>query len=324
MTSERPRAVFYTGLALYVISFFLPAVADNTGGLPGWFCAWFAFAALHGVNQVSPVAIFGGLINPVAVVYVVLRILGRARRLRIASAIAILIFIPLTWLSLIFMQLGVRIGHVLWIAGLLLMISWKDLGSSPAKADPDTPKTTFVSAVKKVSQWAVASAVIVLAGYGLDRAFTKPLLPPTDRDFFFFDVAVQFPAPDVCSKINPYALGSEAAFSTPGYQVSYLQSECYYDLAGVSGDLSLCEKVLTAHERGLDGSKYSPTGCKHQQNPYAGPRFGAKDAAFEQIMRDLGYSRKSYEDYRSMYKQILYQSDANTRADFLRRVMEMK
>jgi hypothetical protein len=42
-------------------------------------------------------AFFGGLINPIAIVYIVLRILRRTIKVRTGLAIAILLFIPLTW-----------------------------------------------------------------------------------------------------------------------------------------------------------------------------------------------------------------------------------
>lgn len=88
--------------------------------------------AFFGLNnkEVNGLAVFGGLINPIAIVYIVMRILDRAPQGRFLLAGAILAFIPLTWLSLIMMHLGVLIGHVTWIAGLLLIIDWKDFRSS--------------------------------------------------------------------------------------------------------------------------------------------------------------------------------------------------
>lgn len=75
----------------------------------------------------SALFFFGGLINPIAIVYISLRILDRAPRVRSGLATAILLLIALTWLSLALMQYRIRIGHIAWITGLFLMIAWSDL-----------------------------------------------------------------------------------------------------------------------------------------------------------------------------------------------------
>jgi hypothetical protein len=124
---------FYTGMFIYVVSFFLPAV-DPIVDIPGWASALSALAALGNHEFWSYLAFCGGLINPLVIVYIVLRIRDRAPRVRIGLASAILLFIPLTWLSLVSMKYRIEIGHVAWIAGLLLMISWTDFQRrSPAK-----------------------------------------------------------------------------------------------------------------------------------------------------------------------------------------------
>lgn len=123
------RGIFlYVGIASYVLSFVLPAVNPyDLGGLPGWACAWLSFAAIGDGVSWSALGFFGGLINPIAIAYVVLRIRNRAPHFRSGLATAILLFIPLTWLSLAFVQYRIEIGHFAWIAGLLFMISWSDL-----------------------------------------------------------------------------------------------------------------------------------------------------------------------------------------------------
>jgi len=122
-------ALFYVGIGIFVVSFFLPAVNLNgLGVLDGFACAWLSFFALQDGKSVSTLACFGGLINPIAITYVVLRILGRAPRVRSALATTILFFIPITWLSLALASYRIEVGHIAWITGILLMISWPDLG----------------------------------------------------------------------------------------------------------------------------------------------------------------------------------------------------
>jgi hypothetical protein len=119
-------AAFGAGIGVYLTSFFLPAVDPyKLGNIPGWACAWTAFFAPWDKHE-SPLAFFGGLINPIIIAYVVLRISGRAPRVRIALESAILLCIPLTWLSLLRMHFGIAVGHIAWITGILLIISWKD------------------------------------------------------------------------------------------------------------------------------------------------------------------------------------------------------
>lgn len=115
------------GIGIFVLSFFLPAVNAYELDFDGFACGWVSLFALQDGMSVSALAFFGGLINPIAIFYVVLRIRDRGPHFRSVLSTAILLFIPLTWLSLAFAQYRVEIGHVAWITGLLLMISWSDL-----------------------------------------------------------------------------------------------------------------------------------------------------------------------------------------------------
>jgi hypothetical protein len=127
---RRPSRTFYIGLGVYGLSFLLPAMRSGKDLLPGWGCAVLSLTVWANAkpNLGGRLALFGGLINPAAVTYAAMRILGRATSLRWALAITILFWIPLTWLSLYFFCHQVAgmcptYGHAVWIAGLLLMIS---------------------------------------------------------------------------------------------------------------------------------------------------------------------------------------------------------
>jgi hypothetical protein len=100
---------------------------NGLGNLDGLACAWLSLFALQDGISVSALAFFGGLINPIAIAYIVLRILSRAPRVRSALATTILFFIPITWLFLALASYRIEIGHIAWITGILLMISWADL-----------------------------------------------------------------------------------------------------------------------------------------------------------------------------------------------------
>lgn len=70
---------------------------------------------------------FGGIVNPIAVAYILLHIVDRARRTQRVLAALILFCILLTWISLVILCLQDAdcpgVGHAVWVAGLLLMIS---------------------------------------------------------------------------------------------------------------------------------------------------------------------------------------------------------
>jgi hypothetical protein len=130
-----PAKVFYLGLTLFVVSFFLPSLNQHGHDhVVGWGCAVIAFFGFSSeANGVSGLAVFGGLINPLALVYIVLRIRDRARNVRFFLALAMVTFIPISWMSLAIMHLGILIGHVFWIVGLLLLIDWNDFRSRREK-----------------------------------------------------------------------------------------------------------------------------------------------------------------------------------------------
>src|ERR1039457_7037486 len=85
-------------------------------------------------------------------------------------------------------------------------------------------------------KWAagvVCVLVIALCACGL---FGQDV--PSERDYFFYGVALDFKDPALCARIPRYVSNGGSNWSTPpGYQISYLQSDCYYNLAGATHDL---------------------------------------------------------------------------------------
>ena len=119
------------GAAIYAISFTLPAVAVGSYGsdsLSGWECARIALTAFRNSHEPSSLILFAsGLINPLTLAYLALRMLGKGPRVRRALAIAALSFIPLSW-YVIADGLRIEIGHVAWVVGLLLMMAPEAVG----------------------------------------------------------------------------------------------------------------------------------------------------------------------------------------------------
>jgi len=126
------RACLISGAMTYVISFFLPAVdAEVRGTLPGWMCACASpllfpgmFYEPDGLTTLNSLLALSGLVNPLLLVYLgLLPNSGRvAYRIRLAVAMVAMTLIPVTWIAFAISKEGIEIGHVLWVAGLVLLM----------------------------------------------------------------------------------------------------------------------------------------------------------------------------------------------------------
>ena len=117
------------GLTLYVVSFFLTAVQDGTTPLEGWWCAveallmplasndWIA----HGGRDIR--LFVAGLTNLCFLGYILLRYLSKLQGLRTGFAVAVLFCIADTWLVLAGATLQIKLGHVMWIAGMFTILA---------------------------------------------------------------------------------------------------------------------------------------------------------------------------------------------------------
>jgi hypothetical protein len=126
-----PRWFVILGAAVYAISFCLPAVWGKgvVGEVPGWVCARFTLAALPGASSDGSWLYFAcGVVNPLAVAYLALRVAGQAPRTRRVFAILALILIPLSWVVMAKDLLMPHIGHVAWIGGLWAMLTPEAFG----------------------------------------------------------------------------------------------------------------------------------------------------------------------------------------------------
>ena len=121
------------GLLVFIAAFFLPAcreVATPGGDAPDVFlgsrCAWITL-----VNTFSHeiwhskyfLAVLSGWINPLLLLYLVLLLFPKLFWPRRIVAGAIVAFIAGTWVLFAIIPLVPLIGHVLWIAGILLILA---------------------------------------------------------------------------------------------------------------------------------------------------------------------------------------------------------
>jgi hypothetical protein len=121
------------GFCIYVWAFFLPAVREvaTPGGdapemLKGTRCAWITL-----INTLNPemwhskyfLAVFSGWINPLLVLYLIFLMFPIFRWPRRIAASLIVIFMIGTWVFFAMYPLVPLVGHVLWIAGVLLILA---------------------------------------------------------------------------------------------------------------------------------------------------------------------------------------------------------
>jgi len=130
------------GFCIYVAAFFLPAcrtVATSGGEAPdvlrGSRCAWITL-----VNTLNPemwhstnfLAVLSGWINPLILLYLVLLLFPAMRWPRRIVAGVIVLFIAGTWVFFALFPLVPLVGHVMWIAGILLILAGEALGRGRA------------------------------------------------------------------------------------------------------------------------------------------------------------------------------------------------
>lgn len=133
---NRQLKIFWIGILLYVVSFFLLAVSwpiPHSSATPGFFCAVWALvvplreATLSGSPfQYKPFALVflfvSGLINPVFIATAFLDLAGQYERTVRVLRIVVLAMIPFCWMSFNSFGLYPREGHYVWILGILTVL----------------------------------------------------------------------------------------------------------------------------------------------------------------------------------------------------------
>ena len=128
---------------MFVISFFLPACNlphSTDPGFNGYDCAKTALilAFEHGDSDTkSRLLKVGMFVSDLLNLFVILYLIPRMRGRRVIAGCMMLSMVA-TWIVFFFFPLVPLIGHVLWIAGALLILSPELVKrGSPAQAAPD-------------------------------------------------------------------------------------------------------------------------------------------------------------------------------------------
>jgi uncharacterized membrane protein len=126
------------GLCIFVAAFYMPAVRGaetGPGTMAGWMCAAVALAATGGIFHAAAAAtegkdlpgiiclILSGWVNPLVLLYLLFSIWRKFVRIRCVLAVAILICFADTWFFFFKAPMIPLIGHFLWVAGALMILS---------------------------------------------------------------------------------------------------------------------------------------------------------------------------------------------------------
>lgn len=135
----RQLKIFWIGMLIYAVSFFLLAVGGPGSGpgapspFPGIFCAIDAIGLPvdeivrgTGLFQDQPLALasllISGCINPVFLLGAFLDLTGQYRKSVAVLRIVLFAMIPFCWMFFHIELLYPREGHYLWVLGMLLVL----------------------------------------------------------------------------------------------------------------------------------------------------------------------------------------------------------
>jgi hypothetical protein len=116
------------GYFVFLAAFFLPAARQpgSQDAFKGYFCAWITL--INTLNRglwhsKDCLAILSGWINPLMLIYVASLFSRKLAALRRVVAVVVLLFILGTWIYFYLQPLIPLLGHVLWIAGILMILA---------------------------------------------------------------------------------------------------------------------------------------------------------------------------------------------------------
>ncbi|MGC4050402.1 MAG: hypothetical protein QM757_13575 [Paludibaculum sp.] len=120
------------GSALFLASFFLPAVRVSGTDLEGWVCAQVTLFSISEPAEMDLLAFGSGLLNVFILLYLGARLTGSARGARRLALYAVAVCLALTWIFFRNEKIQPLIGHYLWAAGALLITGWEGIQATKA------------------------------------------------------------------------------------------------------------------------------------------------------------------------------------------------
>lgn len=244
--------------------------------MSGWQCAVFALTSWPHDDQISSLALCGGWLNPQVLLLFFLTVFCAAPSLRALLTVTILFSISMTWIAIhrmsaAGMYMDLKAGHFLWIAGIVLIL----LSTLPlAFAIP------FLRCLA-----AAAAGVIALLAVPLLIALT--MHPASEKDDFLYVVAWTLKEPALCGRIDAGAIGRRDQYASRDF--TYMQSNCYRNVAAMIHAPQLCDNVKSAGADRLIGSLVAKSDCR-KQNSTLGSAMPSSGPHFVRAMQLFGFS----------------------------------
>jgi len=134
------------GYVIFLAAFFLPACREPGAGdsFRGAFCAWVTIINTFNSEAWKTkdfLAVLSGWINPLMLLYVACLFSRRLRIVRLPIAGLVVLFIVGTWVYFYLAPMTVLIGHILWIAGILMILAGDLVPGTKPPASEAGPKS---------------------------------------------------------------------------------------------------------------------------------------------------------------------------------------
>jgi hypothetical protein len=134
------RLFFWTGLSLYVVGLFLPAVGGRRVITPrapsvaAWTLDSFLFPLIYthlhslgsffGDSPIENVSIaISGLVNPIFFLTSVFLLVDRTPRTTATLRYVVLLMIPFSWIAFMYDHVYPREGYFLWVVGMAMVLN---------------------------------------------------------------------------------------------------------------------------------------------------------------------------------------------------------
>jgi hypothetical protein len=270
--SKLMTVALYFGICLFLLSFSLPAVGDRTG----LECAEDALQYWPHNDKISSLALFGGWLNPQVLLLFFLSVFRAFSPLRAVLTVTILFSIPMTWIAIhrmnvAGMYMDLKVGHFLWIAGILFSVL------------PNLP----LPFAFPFTRWLAAAAAAVIAFFTVPLLIALTMHPASGKDDFLYVVAWTLEEPALCGRIDPRAIGRPDQSNSTDF--TYMQSDCYRNVAAMLQTPLLCDHVKSAGVDRLIDSLVAKSECR-KQNYTLGTAMPGSGPDFVGAMQSFGFT----------------------------------
>ena len=159
------------------------------------------------------------------------------------------------------MYMDLKVGHFLWIAGILFIV---------------LPNLRLPFAFP-FTRWLAAAAAVVIAFSTVPLLIGHTMHPASEKDDFLYVVAWTLKEPALCGRIDARAIGRPDQSDSTDF--TYMQSDCYRNVAAMLHTPQLCDQVKSAGADRLIGSLVAKFECRRQKYtmgsamPGSGPDF---------------------------------------------------